>query len=55
MLVTEEAPDATVEERAERLNTYKPHERLEAARNAVEEVDAMLEQAREQGLAASHY
>jgi uncharacterized protein YwgA len=45
LLVTAEAPDASVEERAEQLNVYKPHVPLDAARRAVEQVDEMLEEA----------
>jgi uncharacterized protein YwgA len=50
LLVTEEAPEATVEERAEQLHAYKPHVKLDAARRAVEQVDKMVEEARELGL-----
>jgi len=50
LLVTAEAPEATVEERAEQLHAYKPHVNLDAARRAVEQVDEMLEEAAERGL-----
>lgn len=50
LLVTAEAPDATVDERAEQLNAYKPHVGLEAARRAVEQVDEMLAEARGLGI-----
>jgi len=54
LLVTDEAPDATVEERAEQLNAYKPHVSLDAAGRAVEQVDEMLEEARGLGITAAH-
>lgn len=50
LLVTDEAPKATVEERAEQLHAYKPHVTLDAARRAVEQVDEMVEEARKLGL-----
>lgn len=50
LLVTAEAPEATVEERAEQLHAYKPHVKMDTARRAVEQVDEMLEEAGERGL-----
>ena len=50
MLVSEEMPDGTVDERAEQLNAYKPHVSIEAAREAVEDVDEMREDVAKSGL-----
>ena len=42
LMVTRESKELSVEERARRLTDLKPHVSIDAARNAVEEVDAML-------------
>jgi uncharacterized protein YwgA len=51
LLVTDESPEASVDERAEQLNAYKPHVPIEAARDAVNRVDEMREEVAHRGLA----
>jgi hypothetical protein len=45
LLVTEECPAATVDERAERLAEYKPHVSFDAARRAMVQIEEMAERA----------
>ncbi len=45
LMVTKELPGADAEERAERLHRYKAHVSMEQAREAVERVDTLIDEA----------
>jgi hypothetical protein len=53
LMVSQEMPDASLDEQAERLNSYKPHVSQDEAKAALEKVAAARAQAVESGLIAA--